>query len=150
MILLDRIAKTTGAAQDKLALPFDQRQKARLRVRLTSGAEAAIQLPRGHVMRGGERLVGPDGYVVEIVAAPEPVCTARAQDPRLIARAAYHLGNRHVPLQIGTDYLRYQQDHVLDAMVSELGLKVAQEETGFEPEAGAYGQHGHHHAAEPE
>ena len=131
-------------AQATLTLPFEQRQKSRLRTRLDSGAEVGLFLPRGTVLRHGDRLRAADGRVVEVRAAPETVSTSRTDDPLLLARAAYHLGNRHVALQLGPGWLRYLHDHVLDGMVRELGLEVICEQAPFEPEAGAYGG-GHHH-----
>ncbi len=130
-----------------LTLPFELRQKSRLRARLDSGEEVGLFLPRGTVLRHGDRLRATSGLVVEVRAAPETVSTARADDPLLLARAAYHLGNRHVALQLGSGWLRYPHDHVLDGMVRELGLDVICEQLPFEPEAGAYGggHHGHAH-----
>ena len=132
-------------AQATLTLPFELRQKSRLRTRLDSGEEVGLFLPRGTVLRHGDRLRATDGRVVEVRAAPETVSTARAADSLLLARAAYHLGNRHVALQIGSGWLRYLHDHVLDGMARELGLTVLCEQAPFEPEAGAYGGGGHHH-----
>jgi urease accessory protein len=129
----------------QVVLPFEQRQKSRLRVRLSSGAEAGLFLERGGVLRGGDLLLADDGTVVEVVAAAETVSTVRASDAWHLLRAAYHLGNRHVPVQIGEGWLRYGHDHVLDDMVRGLGLEVLVEQAPFEPEAGAYG-HSHDHA----
>lgn len=133
--------------QATLTLPFDQRQKSRLRTRLDSGEDIGLFLPRGTVLRHGDRLRTTTGLVVEVRAAPETVSTARTDDALLLARAAYHLGNRHVALQIGPGWLRYLHDHVLDGMMRELGLTVVSEQVPFEPEAGAYGgdHHGHAH-----
>ena len=131
-------------AQATLTLPFEQRQKSRLRTRLDNGEEVGLFLPRGTVLRHGDRLRAANGRVVEVRAAPETVSTARTDDPLRLARAAYHLGNRHVALQLGPGWLRYLHDHVLDGMVRELGLEVVCEQAPFEPEAGAYGG-GHHH-----
>ena len=105
----------------------------------------ALFLPRGRVLRGGDRLLSRDGTVVGIEAAPESVSTVRARDGRQLARGAYHLGNRHVPLQVGDGFLRYQHDHVLDEMVRTLGLDVVAETAPFEPEGGAYSGGGHSH-----
>ncbi len=133
--------------QATLTLPFDQRQKSRFRTRLDSGEDIGLFLPRGTVLRHGDRLRTTTGLVVEVRAAPETVSTARTDDALLLARAAYHLGNRHVALQIGPGWLRYLHDHVLDGMMRELGLTVVSEQVPFEPEAGAYGgdHHGHAH-----
>ncbi len=133
-------------AQATLTLPFEQRQKSRLRIRLDNGQDAGLFLPRGTVLRHGDRLRATSGLVVEVRAAPETVSTARADDALLLARAAYHLGNRHVALQLGPGWLRYPHDHVLDNMARELGLTVNREQAPFEPEAGAYGGGHHHHA----
>ncbi len=133
-------------AQATLTLPFEQRQKSRLRIRLDNGQDAGLFLPRGTVLRHGDRLRATSGLVVEVRAAPEAVSTARADDALLLARAAYHLGNRHVALQLGPGWLRYPHDHVLDNMTRELGLTVNREQAPFEPEAGAYGGGHHRHA----
>ncbi len=100
-------------------------------------------------MRGGELLADADGsQLIRVLAAPEAVSTVRCADPHLLARAAYHLGNRHVPLQIEPGLLRFQHDHVLGDMLRGLGLTVEAEQAPFEPEAGAYqsAPHGHSHA----
>jgi urease accessory protein len=134
----------------RLVLPFGDRAKSRSRVRLANGAEAGLFLERGSVLRGGDLLLADDGRVVEVEAAPETVSTVHTADALLFARACYHLGNRHVPLQIGAGWLRYQHDHVLDDMLGGFGLVVAVENAPFEPEGGAYvsahAAHSHAHA----
>ncbi len=132
-------------SEDVLALPFELRQRSRQRVCLGSGREAAVMLAHGTVLRDGDRLRTEDGYTVRVRAAPEPVSTARCGDPAQLARACYHLGNRHVALQIGAGWVRYPHDHVLDDMVRALGLQVQPEEAPFEPEGGAYAAHPHEH-----
>ena len=137
----------------KLILPFEQRQKSRLRCRLESGEEVALILPRGRVLRGGDRVTATDGREVEIVAAPEKLLHIESAE---LARVAYHLGNRHVPLQVGPGFLRIAEDHVLEELARKLGARVTRVEAPFEPEAGAYGHqhdemghggriHDHHH-----
>lgn len=133
----------TGEVVARLTLPFDARQKSRLRATLSTGEDVALMLPRGTVMRHGLRLRASDGRIVEVEAAPETVSTVRCQDPQGLARAAYHLGNRHVPLQVGEGFVRYVHDHVLDDMVRGFGLGVEVEKAPFEPEGGAYGAHRH-------
>lgn len=128
-----------------MSLPFDTRQKTRFRAALADGREVAVTLPRGGILRGGDLLTGPDGLVVRVEAAAESVSTVQAAEPRALAVGAYHLGNRHVPLQVGEGWLRYRADHVLDDMVRGLGLDVRQEQAPFEPEGGAYGGGHHHH-----
>ena len=108
--------------------------------------EAAIRLPRGEVLRGGDRLCSPEGLIVEVCAADETLSHVSSADPFALARAAYHLGNRHVPVQVGQGWLRYQHDHVLDHMVQGLGLEVSCLSAPFEPESGAYAGHHHGHA----
>lgn len=134
---------------DRVILPFDLRQKSRLRVRLESGIEAALQLPRGTILRGGDRLRSGDGRIVAVVAADEPVLDVSAQSAQQLMRAVYHLANRHVPLQIGAGWIRIEQDHVLKEMLLGLGMDVSEQPAPFEPEAGAYGGghrgHGHSH-----
>jgi urease accessory protein len=130
---------------ERLILPFDQRQKSRLRVRLESGIEAALQLERGTILRGGDRLQTGDGRVVLVVAADEPVLHVTASSAQQLMRATYHLGNRHVPLEIGDGWLRLEQDHVLRDMLLGLDMTVHEQLAPFEPEAGAYGGGHHHH-----
>ena len=145
---LNTSASTASPAAEQLVLPFELRQKSRLRARLRSGGEVGLLLERGIVLRGGDLLLADDGAVVEVVAAFETVSTVRDSDPTRLARAAYHLGNRHVPVEIGSGWLRYGHDHVLDDMMRGLGLAVVVEQAPFEPEAGAYGHsgaHGHAH-----
>ena len=128
-----------------LTLPFDRRQKSRLRVTLDNGQEAALILNRGQVLRNGDLLRAGDGQIIEVIAAVESVSTVYESKNLLLTRACYHLGNRHVPLQIGEGWIRYLKDHVLDDMVRSLGLSVHHEQASFEPEPGAYGNHQGHH-----
>ena len=131
----------------RVTLPIDVRVKSRARVVLDDGRDAGLILPRGLLLRGGDLLASEDGReVVEVIAAPEPLSVVRCADPFLLARACYHLGNRHVPLQILPGELRYHHDHVLDEMIHLLGLDVAFASLPFEPEAGAYASEGHSHS----
>lgn len=126
-----------------IELPFDLRTRSRQLTKLSTGEEVGLRLERGLVLRGGDRLLADDGRVVGIVAAPEVVSTVRCDDPWRLARAAYHLGNRHVPVQIGAGWLRFRHDHVLDEMLRGQGFAITVEEAPFEPEGGAYGGHAH-------
>ncbi|HUL95565.1 MAG TPA: urease accessory protein UreE [Usitatibacter sp.] len=128
----------------QLRLPFDRRQKTRQRAQLVSGEEVAIALPRGMVMRGGDWVVASDGRVIEVVAEVERVLHVECDNAEALARAAYHLGNRHVPVQVGAGWLRLCADHVLEEMLIGLGARVSPLEAPFEPEAGAYGHHHTH------
>ncbi len=141
-----------GAARERLVLPFELRARSRLRAQLESGEEVGLVLERGGVLRNGDLLCTADWRVVEIVAAPEEVSIVSSGDPAHLARAAYHLGNRHVALQVGHGWLRYLHDHVLDDMVRGMGFTVTFDTLPFEPESGAYstattsdaGRHSHH------
>ena len=132
---------------DHLVLPFDLRQRSRLRITLESGLEAALTLDRGTILRGGDLLETEDGRVVKIVAAPQAVTDVTAKTPQALMCAAYHLGNRHVPLQVGEGWLRLEQDHVLIEMLIGLGMTTINKDAPFEPEAGAYGG-GHRHGGD--
>jgi urease accessory protein len=144
MLLIESLAPSDTPASERLTLTFELRCKTRLRTQLDSGEEAGLFLERGVILRAGDKLLGKDGRVVEIVAEPEAVIEAHSDDPLLLARAAYHLGNRHVPVQVATGLLRFGSDHVLGEMLRGLGLDVTQAEAPFEPESGAYGNHGGH------
>jgi urease accessory protein len=127
-----------GKAAGQLALTFDARQKSRQRVRLVSGEEVAVKLPRGEVLRGGDLVRASDGRLIEVIALPEKLAHIESAD---LLRVAYHLGNRHVPVQLGTTFLRIAADHVLEELARKLGAKVSHVEAAFEPEGGAYHQH---------
>jgi urease accessory protein len=130
-----------------LRLPFERRQRSRLRACLDSGEEVAVLLPRGAILRGGDLLEGSDGRIIEVVAELEPLLHVTCDSPTALARCAYHLGNRHVPIEVGGGWLRLALDHVLKDMLVGLGAEVTTVEAPFEPEAGAYGAV-HSHAVE--
>ncbi|MFX1679197.1 urease accessory protein UreE [Mitsuaria sp. CC2] len=143
-VLLRRAAAVT--------LDWDTRQKSRFQVTDSKGRELGVFLPRGTTVRGGDVLVAEDGSLVRVVAAPQALlritaCTAHGSPFDLI-RAAYHLGNRHVQIELKPDHLKIEPDHVLADMLRAMHLIVNEVEEGFEPEAGAYaaGGHGHAHA----
>jgi len=124
----------------QIKLPFESRQKSRLKAKLVSGEEVGLVLPRGEILRGGDLVTASDGRVIEVVAEEEKLLHAEGGD---LAKLAYHLGNRHVPVQIGAGFLRIAEDHVLEEMLKKLGAKVSHVQAPFEPEAGAYAG-GHH------
>jgi len=128
---------------DRAILPFDARSRSRLLITLESGEKAALVVERGRLLRGGDRVRLDADREIEIVAADEALLEACSEDPLAIAKAAYHLGNRHVAVQVMPDRLRFLDDHVLAQMVAGLGLSVTRIVAPFEPEGGAYG---HHHA----
>ena len=139
-------------SEQTLTLPWSLRQRSRFRTRLDDGRDVGVFLARGETLRDGDRLATEQGRCVRVVAAREEVAVAQAADAHQLARACYHLGNRHVPLQIAADGVRFQPDHVLEQMLGELGLAVRHETAPFQPEPGAYGQashaHGHEHPHE--
>ena len=139
-------ADAESVVTDVLELPFDLRERSRLRARLLSGEEIGIDLPPGTLLRHGSKLRLSDGRVVAVEASDEQLLEVRGADPSELARIAYHIGNRHVPIQIGEGWLRILPDHVLMAMVQGLGGDVQAVTGRFEPEGGAYGHgHVHHH-----
>lgn len=128
-----------------LTLTWEQRNKSRLRAVLDNGEEAGLFLERGSVLREKDLLVSEVGFTVEVRAASETVSTVICNDALLMARACYHLGNRHAAVQITKNRIRYPHDHVLDDMLGGLGLDVKIEQAPFEPETGAYASGAHHH-----
>lgn len=151
MLVIEQFTEPKAVATERLELTFDTRCKSRLRTQLASGEECGLFLERGTVLRGGDKLIANDGRIVEVIAAPEKLMEALSGDPLLITKAAYHLGNRHVAVQLLPGKLRFTADHVLGEMVRGLGLKVSEIEAPFEPESGAYGAHGGHgHSADGE
>jgi urease accessory protein len=135
-------------------LDWDVRQKSRFDATDSAGRALAVILPRGSVVRGGDVLVGEDGSLVVVNAAAQAVmvvrhCTEHGS-PFDLLRAAYHLGNRHVQLELQPDRLLLEPDHVLAGMLKQMHLLVSDERAAFEPEAGAYAagaqaHHGHDH-----
>lgn len=145
MIELTHKTNAQKSESATLTLPWEKRIKSRQRVVLDNNEEAGLFLERGEILRNGDVVSSDDGFHVRIIAAHEQVSTARAQTPRQLNRACYHLGNRHVDLEIQDDFVRYPHDHVLDDMVAGLGLSITVEQAPFEPETGAYGHGQHHH-----
>ena len=134
-----------------ITLDWDVRQKSRFESTDSAGRQVGVFLQRGQVVRGGDVLVGEDGSLLKVLAAPQAVlrithCTAHGT-PFDLTRAAYHLGNRHVPIELQADHLKIEPDHVLALMLRSMHLIVNEVSESFEPENGAYGEHGgsHHH-----
>ena len=149
MLKFEEKAQSQDQADTTLTLELDQRIKSRLKVTLDDGREAGLFFAKGVSFKEGDKLLSNDGdgsVVVEIKAAPETLSTVYCDDTLLFSRACYHLGNRHVPLQIQAGALSYQHDHVLDEMVVGLGLAVKVEQAPFQPESGAYSSGGHSHS----
>jgi urease accessory protein len=129
-------------------LDWDVRQKSRFDCTDSAGRQLGVFLQRGMVVRGGDVLVAEDGSLVLVVAAGQPVlrithCAAHGSPYDLI-RAAYHLGNRHVPIELKPDHLKIEPDHVLAEMLRAMHLIVSDVTESFEPENGAYSSHGGH------
>jgi urease accessory protein len=129
----------------QLELPFDMRQKSRFKTKLASGEEVGVMLPRGEILRGGDLVTTSDGRIIEVIAQPEKVLHVECATSVALAKIAYHLGNRHVPVEVSDGYLRLGDDHVLERMLEGLGAKVSRTTAPFEPEAGAYGGAEHEH-----
>lgn len=146
--LVERIEFSAGMkVAGQLELSFALRQKRQFAARLRGGEEVLVSLPRGPVLRGGDWLRSADGRSVEVVAAPEALLQVEARDAHQLARLAYHLGNRHVAVEVGDGFLRIAEDGVLEQMLVGLGATVRHLVAPFEPEAGAY-SFGHRHGAE--
>ena len=130
-----------------LSLTAVERMKSRHRFKGDRGEDIYLHLPRGGMLRGGDWLEAEDGTLVQIVAKPETVLTVTAENALALLRATYHLGNRHVPLELTPAYVRLEADPVLERMLRQLGVVVTPEMAPFEPEAGAYRSHpGHGHS----
>ena len=133
-----------------LLLTAEERTRSRFRLETETRTAVQLVLPRGTCLRDGDLLRADDGAtLVRVKARPEPVLTAHAPDMWTLLRAAYHLGNRHVPVEVGKDYLRIAPDSVLAEMLQQLGLALVEEVVPFQPEAGAYAGHSHHHGTIP-
>jgi len=135
-----------------MVLDWDTRQKSRFDTEDSQGRAWGVFLPRGSVVRGGDVLVAEDGSLIKVIATPQPVLVVRSAEhgsPFDLLRAAYHLGNRHVALELQPDRLQLEPDHVLADMLRQMHLSVSEELAPFEPESGAYATHaGHAHAHE--
>jgi len=128
----------------ELELPFEQRQKSRQLVVLANGETAALALERGTVLRGGDFVSAEDGRLVRIKAAPEELYKIVCATPHELCRAAYHLGNRHVGMELRDGAILIERDRVLLTMLTALGARVEEIAAPFEPEGGAYGHGGRH------
>ena len=140
-----------------VSLDWDVRQKSRFETTDSQGRQLGVFLPRGTVVRGGDVLVAEDGSLIRVQAAPQRILriTTCAQHGSAfdLTRAAYHLGNRHVPIELQTDHLKIEPDHVLAELLRSMHMTVREVQAPFEPEGGAYGDnammghdHGHGHS----
>ncbi|EFK7758546.1 urease accessory protein UreE [Escherichia coli] len=146
MLYLTRRVETPAQTTASVTLPVDMRVKSRIKVTLNDGRQAGLLLPRGLLLRDGDILSNENGdEFIKVIAADEAVSVVRCADPFMLAKACWHLGNRHVPLQIMPGELRYHHDHVLEDMLRQFGLDVDFAHLPFEPEAGAYASKSHAH-----
>lgn len=136
-------------AFETVELTFDTRQKSRFRAALASGVDIGADLPRTGILRSGSYIATQEGDVLRVDAKPERLMKVTAQTEFDLLKAAYHLGNRHVPLMLTPTALYFEPDYVLAEMVEGLGLTVTETDHPFEPESGAYAQHSHDHRLSP-
>jgi urease accessory protein len=135
---------TEGEPSDRLALSWELRRKSRLKATTVSGEEIGLFLPRGTILFDGDLIRASDARIIRVEAAPEDVSTVSSPDAMLLARVAYHLGNRHVRTQVGPGFVRYRHDRAVDELVRKLGAEVTVEDVPFEPERGTK-DHAHDH-----
>jgi urease accessory protein len=153
------LAKPLLQRAPTVTLDWDTRQKSRFDATDSSGRALGVFLPRGTVVRGGDVLVAEDGSLIRVLAAPQPVLHISVADTKQagfdLMRAAYHLGNRHVPIELQADHLKIEPDHVLADLMRQMKMTVVEVMAPFEPEGGAYGDnalmshdhgHGHNHS----
>jgi len=134
-----------GSEVDHVLIDFDRRHRRRILLRTERGSEVMIDLPHAVRLHHGDGLVLADGGVVRVCARPEPLLEIHAHNAAELVRIAWHLGNRHLPVQLIGERIRIRADHVIAAMVRGLGGHVTEIEAPFDPEPGAYGGHHHHH-----
>jgi urease accessory protein len=144
--------KPSGTADlppaDTIVLDYEARHRRRIALETTHGIEFLLDLPDAVVLRNGDTLQLDDGRWIEVVAAPEPLVEIRSPDPNSLIRLAWHLGNRHLPVEILAKSLRIRRDHVIETMLAQLGGKLREIEAPFTPESGAYAAHAQNNSAE--
>jgi urease accessory protein len=141
-------AGTWSGAVDQVTLDFDDRFRRRKRFDAAGGLAFVLDLPEATVLREGDALRLEDGRIVEIRAAPERLLEVMPGPAMPLARLAWHLGNRHLPAEIGEARILIRRDHVIEAMLRGLGAGLREVTAPFNPEGGAYGEHNrqpHHH-----
>lgn len=147
MLVITKRADTTSIVDVEVSLTFDVRKKSRFKTFSVDGEEVGIFLERGAILSGGDCLMSEDGRVVRVVAKDESLLQINRGSSRSLAQLAYHLGNRHVSIEIDVDSLRIAYDEVLKDMVEGLGAQTLAVTAPFHPESGAYGG-GHSHGSE--
>ena len=144
-IAVKTAATWSGHAADSVVLAYDDRHRRRVTMQGTKGLAFLLDLPDATSLHGGDALVLEDGRLVEVVAAPELLLEIRCADPLHLARIAWHLGNRHVPVQLLAKAVRVRRDHIIAELAAQLGARVIEIEAPFDPEGGAYAAASHHH-----
>ncbi len=137
-----------AGAIDRVVLDYDHRCRRRIALTTEGGRDVLVDLPHATVLRDGDGLGVEDGGVIAVAAAPEPLAEVTCPDAIALARIAWHLGNRHLPVAIEDGRIRLRRDHVIEDMLAKMGAAVAHVEAPFDPEGGAYGAgavHGHSH-----
>lgn len=132
-------------ATDTVVLDFDHRHRRRLRMQGEGGLDFLLDLAEATALRDGDGLLLEDGRIVAVKASAEPLAEVRARDAGHLVRLAWHLGNRHLPVQVEPGRLLIREDHVIETMLASLGATVTRVEAPFDPEGGAYGGGHHHH-----
>ncbi|HXP30346.1 MAG TPA: urease accessory protein UreE [Stellaceae bacterium] len=145
-----REVKTAGhwdsaSAVDSITLDADERHRRRVVLTGERGTKFLLDLPQATALRDGDGLLLDDGAIVRIVGRPEPLIEIAAADARELARVAWHIGNRHIDVQIVGERLRIRRDHVIEDMLRGLGARLTPVQAPFDPEHGAYDHHGHEH-----
>ncbi len=133
--------KSSNKINDSVTLDLHQRVKCRIKVVTDGGESIGIFMQRGTVLKNSDLMADKDGYVIKVIAASEKLSSIYSKDYLQLLKASYHLGNRHVELQINKGSLHYKHDHVLDDMIKSLGFDVVIEFLPFQPENGAYHTH---------
>ena len=135
----------SASAVDSITLDAHERHRRRVVLAGERGTKFLLDLPQATALRDGDGLVLDDGAIVRIVGRPEPLIEIAAADARELARVAWHIGNRHIDVQIVGERLRIRRDHVIEDMLRGLGARLTPVEAPFDPEHGAYDHHGHEH-----
>jgi urease accessory protein len=135
-----------GSAADEVVLDYDGRHRRRIALTGASGAAYLLDLAEATHLKDGDGLVLPGGGVVRVTARPEPLLEVRAASPQALLRLAWHLGNRHLAAAISAERILIRRDHVIAHMLEHLGATVREVDAVFDPEGGAYQDHGHDHA----
>ena len=135
-----------ASAVDRVVLDAVERHRRRITLTGERGTIFLLDLPQATALRDGDGLVLDDGSMVRVAGKPEPLIEISAASAQELARVAWHIGNRHIEVQVVGDKLRIRRDHVLEAMLRGLGARLAPVEAPFDPEQGAYSGHGHNHS----